>query len=609
MNCPSLLGKAVGTLLPLLIVCGCTPNATKPIRVNVAANGSQKAAIPPSPSPAAASDDSEGDEGVNQSQATLRFTVMNDAAGVHHTYRNGSEAKMRRILESVGGGGGMFDYDSDGRLDLAFAGGGFYGPQKTLPGHPTSLFRNLGDWKFADVSASAGGSFPARCYSHGTHAADYDNDGFVDFVLCGYGGVQLWHNLGDGTYEEIHGEAQLNDTLWSTCAGWGDLNGDGFLDLYVAHYGNWSLDNDPYCAAPVPGERETCPPREFASLPDTLYYSNGDGTFRDVSREVGLNQDPMSPDGTPLELGKGLGLLINDFDVDGDQDIYVANDTVNNLLYLNQGDGTFVEDALVRGVATDDAGMPNGSMGVDVGDFNRDGMPDLWVTNYQYEANALYQNDGDGQFAHASRRLGITAVGGLYVGFGTAFTDLDRDGYEDLVIANGHVQFYPTQSPFRQEPIVFLNDKGEVFRRLRMDSDPYFGKGHTGRGLMTGDLDDDGDTDFCFVNNNDPCALIRNDSIDENQWLRVRLVGTASNRDGIGAMLRLQTSDGEILRMVKGSSSFASQCDLRPLWGVPASSQIQGLSITWPSGTVQTVAVSNGGQELTILEPKEIKVE
>ncbi|HUE72135.1 MAG TPA: CRTAC1 family protein [Pirellulaceae bacterium] len=601
MNCPSLLGTTVGTMLLLFTACGCTPGSSKPVPVNVAANGSQKPVVSPSPT----SDNSEEDEGLTQSQTPLRFTLMNDAAGVHHVYRNASEAKKRRILESVGGGGGMFDYDADGRLDLAFAGGGYYGPQKTLPGHPSTLFRNLGDWKFVDVSAGAGGGFPARCYSHGTHAADYDNDGFVDFVVCGYSGLQLWHNLGDGTFEEVHDAAGLHDRLWSTCAGWGDLNGDGFLDLYVVHYGDWSLDNDPFCPGPVPSERETCPPREFASLPDTLYYSNGDGTFRDVSREAGLNLDPMTPEGTPRELGKGLGVLINDFDLDGDQDIYVANDTVNNFLYLNQGDGTFIEDGLVRGVATDDAGMPNGSMGADVADFNRDGLPDLWVTNYQYETNGLYRNEGEGQFAHVSRRLGITAIGGLYVGFGTVFADLNRDGYEDLVIANGHVQFFPVQSPFLQEPIIFLNDKGRIFRRLRMNDDPYFGKGHAGRGLMAGDLDNDGDTDFCFVNNNDPCGLIRNDSVDDGQWLSVRLVGTTSNRDGIGAVLRLQTTDGEMMRMVKGSSSFASQCDLRPLWGVPAGCQIQGLSITWPSGIVQSVAVTKGGQELTILEPKE----
>ena len=540
---------------------------------------------------------------IAEAQSTLRFTLMNDSAGVHHTYKNGSEHKKRRILESVGGGGGMFDYDCDGLLDLAFAGGGYFGPKKSLPGHPAALFRNLGDWKFVEVSAAAGGGFPAEHYSHGAQAADFDNDGFLDFVICGYGGLQLWHNLGDGTFEENHEAAALLDKLWSTCVGWGDLNKDGCLDLYVAHYADWSLDNDPVCPAPVPGERETCPPKEFKSLPDTLYFSNGDGTFRDVSRESGIHIDPLRPDGRPQELGKGLGVLINDFDLDGDEDIYVANDTVDNFLYLNQGDGTFVEDGVLRGVATDDVGMPNGSMGVDVGDFNRDGLPDIWVANYQHEANALYRNDGDAQFTHVSRPLGITAVGGLYVGFGTVFADLNRDGFEDIVIANGHVQFFPIEAPLRQEPLIQINEKGERFRRQRLDSDPYFGTGHTGRGLMAGDVDDDGDVDFCFVNNNDPCGLLRNDSVDDGQWLRVRLIGTASNRNGIGARLTLHTSQGDMLRMVKGSCSFVSQCDLRPMWGLPKDATISGLSITWPSGKTQDVeAMPN--QELTVLEPQ-----
>jgi hypothetical protein len=598
MNPFTCLGTSLLAVLIPALLAGCYAGGEPPA---VAANSSSPPRYSDSPSPSMSRHVDE--TAIAESQTTLRFTQMNDAAGVHHTYKTDSEHKKRRILESVGGGGGMFDYDCDGLLDLAFAGGGYYGRNKTVQGHPAAMFRSLGDWKFVEVSAVAGGGFPAEHYSHGTQAADFDNDGFLDFVIGGYGGLQLWHNLGDGTFEEIHEAATLLDKLWSTCVGWGDLNEDGCLDLYVAHYGDWSLDNDPVCPAPVPGERETCPPKEFKSLPDTLYFSNGDGTFSDVSREAGIRLDPLGPNGRPQELGKGLGVLINDFDLDGDEDIYVANDTVDNFLYLNQGDGTFVEDGVLRGVATDDVGMPNGSMGVDVGDFNRDGLPDIWVANYQHEANALYRNDGDGQFTHVSRPLGITAVGGLFVGFGTVFADVNRDGYEDIVVANGHVQFFPTNAPLRQEPLIQLNEKGERFRRQRLDSDPYFGTGHTGRGLMVGDMDDDGDLDFCFVNNNDACALIRNDSLDDGQWLSVRLIGTDSNRDGIGAVLVLHTDQGDMLRMVRAARSFVSHCDLRAMWGLPKEAKVSSLTITWPSGKTQEVQVTPS-QEFTLVEPR-----
>lgn len=584
-------------LLYSIALAGCSTSTT-PTTAGIRPNAPGKA-----PETANAQPAYENSTAIDESATTLRFTLMGDETGVRHTFRHDLKTRRHSILESVGGGGAMFDYDRDGVLDLVFGGGGFYGPKKTLLGHPCNLFRGRGNWKFEHVSQQAGGGFPAERFGHGTHAADYDNDGFLDFVACGFGGLEFWHNLGDGTFEEIHESAGLLDKMWSTCVGWGDFNGDRFLDMYVVHYGNWSLDNDPLCPAAVPGERESCPPKEFKGLPHLLYMANGDGTFRDVSREAGLRIDPKLPDGREEKLGKGLGVLVNDFDLDGDQDIYVANDTDSNYLYVNDGTGHFTEDGAVRGVATDDFGIPNGSMGVDVGDFNRDGLPDIWVANYQHEANALYRNDGDGQFIHVSRSLGITAVGGMYVGFGTVFADLNRDGFEDIVVNNGHVQFFPSDGSIEQEPLVQINVRGERFRRQNLHSDAYFGKKHRGRGLAAGDLDNDGDIDFCFINNEEPVALVRNDSVDDGQWLRARLVGTKSNRDGIGAALTLHTDQGDILRLVKGGSSFVSHCDLRATWGIPKEAQLSGLTITWPSGLKQEVEVTEAGQELTIVEP------
>ena len=584
-------------LLALALLPGCSRPTNPPTAVTQA----KAPAAPPSIAPT--SQTSTESSALSESQTTLRFTLMNGAAGIDHTYKNAAESNQRTILESVGGGGGFFDYDGDGRLDIVFAGGGYFGPRKTLPGHPTAVFRSQGEWKFENVSQVAGNGFASEHFSHGIFAADYDNDGFMDFLVTGFGGLQLWRNQGDGTFEEVHISAGLDDKLWSTGVAWGDLNADGYLDLYVAHYTDWSLNNNPYCPASVPGERETCPPRDFNSLPDTLYFSSGDGTFRDVSREAGLRLDPRGPNG-PQELGKGLGVMINDFDLDGDQDIYVANDTVDNFLYLNDGQGKLSEDGVLRGVATDHLGLPNGSMGMDVGDYNHDGLPDLWVANYQHEAFALYRNEGSALFTHVSQLTGITAVGGLYVGFGTVFADLNRDCFEDIVVANGHVLFYPSDAPFRQEPLIHMNQQGKFFRRQRLDSDAYFGKGQTGRGLMAGDLDDDGDVDFCFVNNGDPCGLLRNDSTDDGDWLRVRLIGSASNRGGVGATLTLHTDQGDLLRFVKGASSYVSHCDVRPMWGFPRGTKLLGLSITWPSGTRQKIENLAANQEFTVVEPR-----
>ena len=528
------------------------------------------------------------------SGSTIKVTDVTSAAGVEFTYKNDSQKLNRAIVESVGGGQGMFDFDCDGLLDLLHVGGGFYrGPENAeMGGYPSALFRNRGNWKFENISQPAGG-FAGDRFKHGCAAADYDNDGFQDVLICGYGGVQLWRNMGDGTFEEGHAPALLTDKLWSTSGAFGDFNQDGALDLYVAHYVNWSFQNNPYCPASgaVTNLRETCPPKVFKGLPDTLYLSNGDGTFRDESANAGLKPD-----------GKGLAVLSADFDLDGDQDLYVCNDTTENFLYLNDGTGKFEEDAALRGCATDNKGIPNGSMGIDMADYNHDGLPDFWVANYERETFAMYVNDGRGFFRHVSEPLGITAIGGVFVGFGTMFVDLDRDGFEDLLVNNGHVQFHPQETPAHQLPLLLWNRKGESFDRFRLGDGSYLDTPHLGRGLAIGDLDNDGDYDFGFTNNDEPSALLRNDSTDGNSWLRVRLVGRAANRDGIGAWLVLETSAGKLMRFVKSGASYLSHCDDRPLFGFPQGSKLISLAIHWPSGRIQKVDSVRATEELILLE-------
>ena len=520
--------------------------------------------------------------------AAFREVAKN--AGIEFTYRNGHEAQQESILESLGGGVGMIDYDADGLVDILFPGGGYFSGTETH-GHPPGLFRNLGEWRFAEVTASSGLLGAAHQYSHGCTGGDFNKDGFIDVATTGYGAVHLWQNQGDGTFLEVHGSARLQDELWSSSAGWGDLNQDGNLDLYVTHYVDWSFQKHPYCQGPNPGEREICSPKVYDGLPDAVYYSAGDGTFRDATSEVGLRSD-----------GKGLGVLLADVDVDGDLDIYVANDTTDNFLYLNSGSERFEEVGILAGVARDEFGVPNGSMGVDLCDYNNDELPDLWCANYERESFALYRNDGEAQFLHVSQAAAITALGGLFVGFGTAFFDFDRDGDEDVVVANGHVINFPSSAPIKQLPLLLEND-AERFHRIRLGPDSYFEQPHVGRGLALADLDRDGDLDIAVSHTNEPVAVLANDTIPKGSWLRLRLIGRSSNRDAIGARAVLHASGGNQLRQIKGGGSYLSQSELSLDWGIPAGSQLHGVTIFWPSGQMQELKLDHGNQFMTVLEP------
>lgn len=527
--------------------------------------------------------------------AEVKLTEYSDRSGINFVYDNGRAAGFHTIVESLGGGVGMLDFDGDGWLDLFYPGGGKFDTREATrmqtSGLPSGLFRNLGHWKFSDVTAAAGvGDAPH--YTHGCAVGDFNSDGFADLLVTGYGGLQLFQNQGDGTFQEVHQPAGLLDDSWSTGAAWGDLNGDGHLDLYVDHYVDWSPQHNLICPGPTRDKPEICSPRKYNPLPDVVYYSQGDGTFRDASSKAGLSQE-----------GKGLGVLLADLDHDGDLDIYVANDTVDNFLYLNDGHGVFQEVGVLNGVARNAVGGADGSMGVDISDYNADGLPDIWVANFEEEAFALYRNEGGGLFAHVSQGTGVTALAGLFVGFGTAFVDIDQDGDEDIVVSNGHVINYPTAAPVRQVPLLLINEQGH-FNRAAASSAGYFSRPHRGRGLAVGDLDGDGDPDLAFTHDDaEPAGLVATEPTTGGEWLRVHLIGRTSNREAIGARLVLKTSQGEQLRHVRGGGSYLSACDPRPYWGIPAGATISGLTIHWPMGTVQEVPRVAPNQTLTIVEP------
>ena len=528
----------------------------------------------------------------------VRFDERASDLGIDVVYRNGEEAGHCGIIESLGGGVGWFDFDRDGFLDLVATRGGTFGPDEAVSGLPTALLRSLGGQAFVDVTVSSG-VLGASLYTHGVAIADYDNDGFSDLLITGYGPSQLWRNLGDGTFAAVADWAGGFDPRWTSSAGWADFDNDGSLDLYATRYVDWSFDNNPFCGTES-GGRDVCPPRDFVGLPDSVYRSNSDGTFTDVSQEVGLRPD-----------GKGLGVLLLDVDADGDVDAYVCNDTVDNFLYVNDGTGRFSERGLLAGVALDDEGIPNGSMGVDLLDVNRDRRPDIWVANYEREAFAVYRSEGNGQFLHVSRRYGIGALGGLFVGFGTCCRDFNSDGFVDIAVANGHVIKFPLSSPRRQVPLL-LCWKGEQFRRFEAASGSYFGTPHDGRGLAAGDFDNDGDLDLAISNLNAPVAVLENKFPLAPQHACVALVGRQSNRDGVGARVTLLAGEGVepvSETQVVGGGSYLSHHDQKIFLTWPAELPAEPRSMTvrvhWPSGKVDQVplqTVRSVGEHFLIVE-------
>lgn len=504
--------------------------------------------------------------------------------GIHFEFSSGRSDGEFAIIESLGGGVGVIDFDKDGRPDLLFAGGGTLA-NKTVSSRPCGLFRNLGNWRFEEVTQAAGTS-ASECFTHGIYPADLDNDGFDDVAISGYGGVQILHNQGDGTFLALPLLVTHPEFPWSSSLAWADLDRDGAPDLYVAHYVNWSWKHHPSCAGVVV-PREVCAPRDFAAVGDAIFFGDGSGGFRREDHSVGL-----------LDAGKGLGVVASDIDLDGDVDIYVANDTTDNFLYVNDGTGHFQESAVLSGVAGDERGVSTGSMGTLVFDADQDGLPDIWTVNFERELFGLYRNDGGGLFTHVSRAMGLANIGGDFVGFGTVAIDYDQDGDLDLVVSNGHVSYQSPNAPFKQLPVLLENNRGR-FSRVH-SSQGYFATSHSGRGLASADFDGDGVLDLVVSHLEEPISILRGHCKVSNSATKLHLIGTSSNRNAIGAVVRL--SDKRIL-MHNGGSSYLSSSD-PAIWlpGGPSGAQ-HPIQVVWPSGKENDYVVSSEAGDFTIVEP------
>ncbi len=513
------------------------------------------------------------------------FTDVTSQSGVDFVHRNGEEADHFTILESLGGGVGLIDYDQDGLLDIFLPGGGHFGPNKEILGYPCKLYRNLGAWKFRDVSAETGLDKLPLFYCHGCAVGDFDNDGQSDLLVTGYGRMMLLRN-DKSKFVDVTSKANLTDPgplHWSTSAAWADFNGDGKLDLFVGHYVDWSFQNHPKCGGYNPAVAvDVCPPERFKPLVPALYLGNGDGTF-DLRKDTSF---------VPC---KALGVVVADVDEDGKLDIYVANDGMGNHLYLNQGKGQFLESGVLSGVAFDSDGKPNGSMGVDVGDYDQSGRLSIFVANYENETHCLYRNLGNGQFLCSSRATGITSIGLKYVGFGAGFFDFNRDSRLDLFLTNGHAIRFPVGDNRKQRPILFRNDmigageKARVkFTDVSEEGGSYFKDKYVGRGVAFGDLDNDGLPDMVVSATNTPVKLLRNTALPVvKDWLGVQLIGKGP-RDAAGAHLVFTQGETRQVRLIKGSGSYLSANDRRVLFAVRTPPADAKLEITWRQGVTET---------------------
>jgi enediyne biosynthesis protein E4 len=526
-----------------------------------------------------------------QEQPAIRFVNIASEAKVVFKHENGA-TPQKYMPETMAGGSIMLDYNNDGWPDLFFVNGGsFADKQKAAARH--RLFRNNKDGTFTDVTSGAG--IGVSGFGMGACSADYDNDGRPDLFITSVGGNKLYRNSGNGAFADVTEKAGVASQLWSASCAFGDIDNDGFLDLYVTNYVDFSTANNKYCN--YSGDtRVYCHPNVYNGVPDILYRNNGDGTFKDVTRTAGVYR----PD------GKGLGVVFGDCDGDGWPDIYVANDSTPNFLFHNKGNGVFEEVGLLAGVAVGSDGQALAGMGTDMGDVDGDGLLDIFVTNLDRQTHNLYRNLGKGLFADVTFESGVGEATLPFVGFGTVFLDYDNDTDLDLAIVNGdvidNISLFRDSTSYEQRNLLLQNDGKGKFKDVGPVSGSGFALKRPSRSLSAGDIDNDGDLDLLIGNVGQTADLLRNDGGNANNSLLIRTIGSKSNRDGIGARLKLTIGDKVLVQEVKAGSSYLSQSDLRVHFGMGKAARAERLEIRWPSGAVDQLQDIEANQILTITE-------
>jgi enediyne biosynthesis protein E4 len=529
----------------------------------------------------------------------VTFRDITQKAGIHFVHNNAAFGK-KYLPETMGPGVAFIDYDNDGWQDIFLVNGTDW-PGRSSKHSTPKLYHNNHDGTFTDVTHKAG--LDVELFGMGVAVGDYDNDGFDDLFITTMGQSRLFHNNGNGTFTDVTQKAGLTGPKeFSTGAAWVDYDKDGKLDLVVANYVQWSLEGDLYCT--LDGKSKSyCTPESYKGTAVRLWHNRGDGTFEDATKKAGLSE-PTS---------KTLGIAILDYDNDGWPDLLFSNDTQPNKLYRNNGNGTFTEKAVVAGIAFSEDGVARAGMGVDAADYDRSGAASILITNFANQMLSLYHNEGKGLFVDEAPRSEIGRATLLTLGFGCFFFDYDLDGWPDIFIANGHIdgdiQRVQPNVKYAMPPHLFRNVGKGNFQEVTKTLGAAFNTPRVGRGAAYGDINNDGRLDLLLSTNGGPAYLFQNDAAPRspaNKSLRIKLVGTKSNRDGIGTVVKVTTSAGTVSQMMRSGSSYLSASELMLTYGVGQLNQADTVEIRWPSGQMDKLSAVASGQTVTVTEGKGI---